>query len=69
MMIDGKITEGYVIVCNKNHEDHFFVLETIGISVECPRCGHTVLGTELLAEFYCNGQDNISLQDACKEED
>ena len=67
-MIDGKITEGYVIVCNKNHEDHFFVLETIGISVECPRCGHTGLGTELITEFFCNGRDGFSVPGACSEE-
>jgi len=69
MLIDGKITEGYVVVCSANHEDHFFVLETINISVECPRCGRSVLGTELLAEFYCNGRDGLSLQGACGEKD
>jgi hypothetical protein len=63
MLIDGKITEGYVVVCSANHEDHFFVLETIDISVECPRCGHSALGTELLAEFYCNGRDSSSAQE------
>ncbi len=56
MLIDGKITEGYVICCNRNQVDHFFVRNTIGISIECPKCGHSVLGTELLAEFYCNGR-------------
>ncbi len=56
MQIDGKIPEGYVLVCNHAHEEYCFVMERIAISVQCPRCGHAALGNELLTEYYCNGR-------------
>ncbi|MEM7171542.1 MAG: hypothetical protein AAF530_15335 [Pseudomonadota bacterium] len=49
MVIDEKITEGYVIIC-KN--DHSFLAPRLGISVECPCCGEVALSVELASSYY-----------------
>ena len=49
MRIDGKIVGGYVLICDCGEA---FALERIGISVECPACGHTELGPEVALGYY-----------------
>ncbi len=51
IMIDDKLTEGYVILCKAKDEDHTFLVRRLGPSVECPRCGSTALSTDLVLEF------------------
>lgn len=52
MVIDAKLTEGYVILCDERSEMHSFLIESLGLSVECPHCGSTALATDLATEFY-----------------
>jgi hypothetical protein len=52
LMIDGKLPEGYVILCKAKDEDHTFLVRRLGLSVECPRCGSTALSTGLAQEFW-----------------
>lgn len=52
MVIDAKLTEGYVILCDAGSEMHSFLTESLGLSVECPHCGSTALATDLATEFY-----------------
>ena len=50
MFIDGKLPEGYVIICT--HDDHSFLVRRLGLTVECPRCGHTRFSADLAADFH-----------------
>ena len=52
IMIDGKLPEGYVILCKAKDEDHTFLVRRLGLSVECPKCGRTALSTGLAQEFW-----------------
>ena len=52
IMIDDKLPEGYVILCNAKNEDHTFLVRSLGLSVECPKCGSTALSTDLAHEFW-----------------
>ena len=51
MVIDGRIPEGYVVVCSSHGESHSFLVKNLGPSVECPRCGCTAVSTELAMAF------------------
>ena len=51
MIIDDKIPEGYVILCNHKAEEHVFIVRRLGPAVECPRCGSTALSGDLATEF------------------
>lgn len=48
MRIDGKVADKYVILCDK---EHAFVVERLGISVQCPECGECALSAELATDF------------------
>jgi hypothetical protein len=50
--IDGKLTEGYVVICARNGEPHSFLVRRLGLSVECPQCGRTALSANLIAAYY-----------------
>ncbi len=52
IMIDDKLPEGYVILCQAKDEDHTFLVRRLGLSVECPKCGRTALSTSLAQEFW-----------------
>jgi hypothetical protein len=56
MIIDAKLSEGYVVLCDKHSEIHSFLISTLGLSVECPHCGSTALATELVTDFYLANQ-------------
>lgn len=56
MIIDAKLTEGYVVLCDKRDEMHSFLVASFGVSVECPHCGSTELATELVTDFYLSDQ-------------
>lgn len=49
MRVDGLISAGYAIVCDCGEA---FALERIGIAVECPACGHSVIGTDLALDYH-----------------
>ena len=51
MVIDGRIPEGYVVVCSSRGDSHSFVVRHLGPSVECPRCGCAAMSTELAMAF------------------
>jgi hypothetical protein len=54
MYIDGKLPEGYVVICapTGGGPEHSFLRRRVGLSVECPICGKIALSVELVAEFY-----------------
>jgi hypothetical protein len=52
MYLDGKIPEGYVVLCAPNGETHSFIVRRLGPSVECPQCGRTALSANLIAAYY-----------------
>ena len=52
MHLDGKIPEGYVVLCAPNDEAHTFIVRRLGPSVECPQCGRTALSADLIAAYY-----------------
>lgn len=66
MQIDAKITEGYVILCNRKTEEHVFIVRTLGPAVECPKCGSTALSGDLATDFVrrrrngANGGDHTA---------
>ncbi len=49
MTIDGKIPEGYVLLCDRCEDA--FLARRLGPSVECPRCGQTEVSTDLMTEY------------------
>jgi len=51
MIIDGRLPEGYVIVCASDRGSHSFLVRYLGPSVECPKCGCTAISTALATEF------------------
>ena len=54
MVIDGRITSGYIINCECEQN---FLVSQLGISVECPHCGELALGPELATGFYSANDD------------
>ncbi len=61
IMIDDKLPEGYVILCQAKDEDHTFLVRRLGPSVECPRCGSTALSTDLVLEFGLRKNDESTM--------
>ncbi len=55
MIIDEKLAEGYVLICD---QDHSFLTRRLGISVECPCCGEVALTVDLAAAYY-NGKSKV----------
>ncbi len=51
MRIEGKLPEGYVVLCDNGHEEHSFVVQNLSVSVECPKCGTTALSTDIITEY------------------
>jgi hypothetical protein len=49
MIIDGKIPEGYVLLCDRC--DEAFLARRLGPSVECRRCGHTEVPAAMMADY------------------
>ncbi len=49
--IEGKLREGYVVLCGNGHEEHSFIVQNLNVSVECPKCGMTAVSTNLVTEF------------------
>ena len=58
MVIDGRITSGYIINCECEQS---FLVSRLGISVECPHCGDLAIGTELAMQFYVANDDEQPL--------
>ncbi len=49
--IEGKLPDGYVVLCDNDHEEHSFIVQNLNVSVECPRCGMTAVSTNLVTEY------------------
>lgn len=56
MTIDGKLPQGYVVICGSGRHSHTFLVRQLGPSVECPRCGDTALSVDLVAAFVTGRQ-------------
>jgi len=52
LSIEGKLPEGYVIVCSRREDEFSFLVRNLGLSVECPHCGTTVGSTDLALQYY-----------------
>lgn len=59
MIIDGKLPEGYVVLCDICHSFAFLV-KNLGPSVECPKCGTTALSVDLVNDFVDRGSVSVS---------
>ena len=57
MQLDGRIPEGYVVLCTGDGECHSFLVRKLGPSVECPECGRTALSSQLV-DTYCRHTTN-----------
>jgi len=57
MIIDGRLPQGYVVICNAEHHSHSFLVKQLGPSVDCPKCGRTALSTELATAFTESRQE------------
>ena len=57
MIIDGRLPQGYVVICNAENHSHSFLVKQLGPSVECPKCGRTALSTELATAFVKSRQE------------
>lgn len=55
MEIDGKLPQGYVVICGDGHPARSFLVRRLGLSVECPECGGTALSTELAGTYHSRG--------------
>jgi hypothetical protein len=52
MYLDGRLPEGYVVLCTADAEPHSFLVRRLGLSVECPECGRTALSADLIGAYY-----------------
>jgi hypothetical protein len=52
LYLDGRLPEGYVVLCTTGGDPHSFLVRRLGLSVECPKCGRTALSAELAAAYY-----------------
>jgi hypothetical protein len=52
MILDGRLPQGYVVVCTSSGDPHSFLVRRLGPSVECPECGRTALSPDLLQTYY-----------------
>jgi hypothetical protein len=52
MYIDDRSPDGHIVVCTGDGTEHSFLRRRLGLSVECPFCGHTALSVDLVTEFY-----------------
>ena len=52
MILDGRLPQGYVVVCTSRSDSHSFLVRRLGPSVECPECGRTALSADLLQSYY-----------------
>lgn len=59
MRIDGRLPEGLVVLCPRC--DVAFLVPRLGLSVECPTCGATELGTDLMTEFLLRNAAKASV--------
>ena len=58
MIIDGRLPEGYVVVCASDRDSHSFLVRHLGPSVECPKCGCTAISTDLATAFLFKQVDD-----------
>lgn len=52
MILDGRLPQGYVVVCTASDDPHSFLVRRLGPSVECPECGRTALSADLVQAYY-----------------
>jgi hypothetical protein len=52
MIVDGRLPQGYVVVCTASGDAHSFLVRRLGPSVECPECGRTALSADILQAYY-----------------
>lgn len=57
--IEGKLPQGYVILCRGQDGEYTFLRPHLGLSVECPHCGTTAESTALAMEFYLRANDDV----------
>ena len=66
MYLDDRSPDGHIVVCRGDGTEHSFLRRRLGLSVECPICGHTALSVELVAEFYRRSLANPAWDDRAR---
>jgi hypothetical protein len=66
MIVDGRLPEGYVVICTNGADQHSFLVRRLGPSVECPICGRTALSADLLQDFYARAGNADALPPAAE---
>jgi hypothetical protein len=61
MHIDARLPEGHVLICSAGRSEHSFLVQRLGLSVECPHCGQTGVSVQLVTDFYERGLDALAL--------
>src|SRR5262249_1136325 len=52
MRLDARLPQGNIIICAGRGDEHSFLVNRLGLSVECPTCGQIGLSVDLVADFY-----------------
>ena len=60
MYLDGRLPEGYVVLCTADSDPHSFLVRRLGLSVECPQCGRTALSSDLVSAYYEQRQESLA---------
>jgi hypothetical protein len=69
MYIDDRSPDGHIIVCTGDGTEHSFLRRRLGLSVECPVCGHIALSVDLVAAFYRRSVADPAWMGGAREED
>jgi glucosylglycerol-phosphate synthase len=54
LRIDGRLPEGYVVLCGCSHA---FIRERLTLTIECPRCGTSAFGADLATDYTLAQRD------------
>jgi hypothetical protein len=61
MHLDARLPKGNVLVCAGNGDEHSFIVQRLGLSVECPQCGQVALSVDLVADFYTRSMEGSTV--------
>jgi hypothetical protein len=67
MYLDDRSPDGHIVVCTGDGTEHSFLRRRLGLSVECPICGHIALSVDLVADFYAVATPAWTRQEDARE--
>jgi hypothetical protein len=65
--LDGRLPEGYAVVCGCDGAGYSFLVRRIGVSIECPKCGRTALAPDLVADYHARASSSQARRSAGRE--